>query len=337
LPATISGRSDRLGSDIKLAAVVRAAVLAARVMDYVAAAAAAEQLRKLVDARPAGAATLRARHALALLDSAGLTLTDNEWGSDEQPSKKLPATNTAYADYLAVKLADDSAAEWPKRRKRIAARLSKERIALLDAMHSPEGSCPTFSVPPVERVSDLVFSGRLSLALDVDVAPGDKPAARQLSLEAWLPRYEKAVELMQRSGSTWSFVANMLNQRGEQNGLSAAGTNTYRKLTELALRHMEALGKLANAHPARFQALGVVTLVYLPTRIAKSLVDDDTTSLWGIKVVDGVIPNGLRLSELQEFYLAATLAVFLGSIYMRLKHLPEVGVVGVAADDEQEE
>lgn len=54
----------------------------------------------------------------------------------------------------------------------------------------------------------------------------------------------------------------------------------------------------------------LVTLVYLPTRIAKQVYAGDS------------IPTALRLSELQEYYLAATLAIFVGSIYVRLKHLP---------------
>jgi len=51
----------------------------------------------------------------------------------------------------------------------------------------------------------------------------------------------------------------------------------------------------------------LATIVYLPTRISR--------------LVYGETPSSLRLSELQEFYFALTLALYVGSLYVRLRDM----------------
>ena len=43
-----------------------------------------------------------------------------------------------------------------------------------------------------------------------------------------------------------------------------AAPPTYKRVTDLALKHVKALTALSAAEPARFQTLGVVGLIYQP-------------------------------------------------------------------------
>jgi len=116
--------------------------------------------------------------------------------------------------------------------------------------------------------ADLFFAPRLPATLARTATPaatagGSEPSG-ELSLEQWLPRYQAMVRLVEGTHTTWAFVASLLHQRGELHGLSAKATASYGRVSELALRHIQALMALADRHPARFRALLVLPHIHQP-------------------------------------------------------------------------
>jgi hypothetical protein len=109
--------------------------------------------------------------------------------------------------------------------------------------------------------------------------PGERAPEGKLGVDAWLPIYERAVRLVDEHHSAWLHVQSLLAQRGELYGLSAAGTQTYMRVSALAQKHVAALGALAAAHPARFQSLGIVGLVFQPGVLADPPLFEAITKL----------------------------------------------------------
>lgn len=253
-----------VGRALATAAALRSALSAAAAFDYVAAATHAERLRDLVRSAPAGdEGAMRARFGLWLLDSAGIALAaPNEEG---EPGPLPPRLSSPYAELLAVQLSrPNHEAAWKARHERITTGLDPARVAALGRMYASEDTCPGPLAPPIEHPADVAFAGMLALALDTEAAPDEAPAAGKLAMPAWLERYAKLVSLVDESGVAWAALTSLLRQRGELYGLTAEGTGAYARVTDLALKHLGGLEKLAAAHPARFQTLGVVTLIYQP-------------------------------------------------------------------------
>jgi hypothetical protein len=254
LEPMVSGDEARLGDDLALAAALTRAFSAAKRFDYAASASQAERLRALF-ARGRGSreSLLRARFALMLLDAAGIALRALDGPPPRDPPLSL---SSAYAQHFAVQLSPDRAAAWRKRRTSIVPALAPERAKLLDRLYE-NPSCPPIVLPPMGASADLFFAGALPLAL----ARGKGDGA---ALAAWLPRYEALVALVDSNGSMWSHAQSVLGERGEVGGLSAGGTKSYARASELGLKHLEALERLAEAHPARFEPLPALALALEP-------------------------------------------------------------------------
>jgi tetratricopeptide (TPR) repeat protein len=257
---------------LEVARTTRAMLLDAGSFDYVSAAHRAERLRALVAPMPHNnEGAMRARFALWLLDSAGIALAAPSTkaapsaAADQEPTTWPAKLSSPYAELLAVQLSrPEHSKAWDARGKRITAGMSAARIRALARMYAPKDSCPAPLAPPIEHASDIAFAGLLAIALDEKAAPDEEPGAGKLSMATWLERYDTLVRVVDTSGSAWAALGSLLRQRGELFGLTAEGTTAYKRVTDLALAHMAALTKLAEAEPSRFQALGVVTLVYQP-------------------------------------------------------------------------
>jgi hypothetical protein len=272
-----SAEPARLAHDLGLDRLVNESLLAAGSFDYAAAATKAEQLRSLLAAAPAAGdeePTLRARCALRLLETAGIAL-ERPAGETVEPSagpRVAPphpggAPGSAQADLIRVQLADEGfEAQWSARRANIVAGLSQDRVAMLDELYRPADRCPSFVAPPMDRPGDLLFGRRLAMAFDPDPArrAGQASGTRGLGIDEWLPRYEALVRMVDETGTTWAMAPTLLAERGALHGLSAEGTATYRRVTELTLRHVAALSALATAYPARFRSFGGLPLAYEP-------------------------------------------------------------------------
>ncbi len=249
-------------ASLRIANLTRSALRSAGEFDYVAAAAATTQLPALIATVGDGdEGALRARFALWLLDSAGIALAGPTLAAPDVPAE----LSSPYAELLAVQLARPEHTEaWSKRGPRIIGGMSAARVRALSRVYAPEETCPAPLAPPIEHASDIAFAALLALALDENAAPDEPAATGKLGMTAWLERYNKLVQLVDGSGSTWAALGSLLRQRGEIFGLTAEGTGAYRRVSDLALAHIAALTKLAEAEPTRFQPLGVVSLVYQP-------------------------------------------------------------------------
>ena len=274
LPAIVGADLGHLKEDVALAGELRATIQAAQQLDYLGAARSAARLSATVAGRARDdEAAMRARFALRQLDIAGITLDDpaedeaeGEATDDSTQAAQPPPfgpKSSPYADWLAVKLTDDGQDRaWQQRRSTIVAAVRPDMVAALDALHAPADTCVDEPIPPMSTVADLPFASMLARSLDARAAPGDAPTAGRASVESWLPLYDRLSELVQQQGATWAFASPLLAQRGELHGLSAEGTTTYGRVTDLALGHVEALSRLAAAEPGRFQTMAVVSLVY---------------------------------------------------------------------------
>jgi len=317
LPAMITTDRALVDDDTRVAATVRAAISAAQSFDYVAAATQADRLFAMVASRPHDdEAAMRARRAIALLDNAGIALvqrTDDERdNSDADEAVDFGDRSTAYADLLAVLAAKpDSQAEWTRRRARITAGMSADRVRLLTHLYGDDEPCAPPQPPPMDSRGDLLFASLVPASLDTQAAPGDVPTAGKLGVEQWLPRYQRMVELVAESNSTWSLAANMLAQRGQIHGLSAAGTATYRKVAALAASHVDGLNRLAVGHPGRFQTLGVVALVYQSGVLGDARLRQKITQL----VQHSVALKIEAATEVSSLYEAALAAFAVGMSY----------------------
>jgi len=270
VPAMVVGAPGRprLQQDVALARGVQEALSAARKFDYVAAAQHADRLRLSTETAPADAEpTLRARYALSLLSAAGIAL-ESEDRTEASARTEAPAGGagraSALGELLRVKLTKgEPHAEWQRRRALIVASLPEDRARLLDAWFKAPDDCQEIPAPPMQHPSDLPFAPMLVRALASQTAAEGLPAG-QLALDEWLVRYERLVRLVASTGTMWSYAPSVLAQRGELHGLSAAGTTTYKQVSDLGLRHLKALSKLAEQSPQRFRLAGLLPLIYAP-------------------------------------------------------------------------
>ncbi|MBI4957082.1 MAG: hypothetical protein HY908_34020, partial [Myxococcales bacterium] len=265
-----------------------AAARAAAAFDYVTAARQAESLAKLASALPPESEPwLRARYLLSLLGSSGLEL-DLPEGATKDPRTEPPDTarSSGYARLLAVLVSPSATADgakrasaapvtataqtrWSAARAALATELGPERLAELDYLYAPEGTCPAPLAPPMDGAGDLLFAHRIGRSLDPSppsahaaAAPAEPAPPGTLPLETWLPRYESMVRFVETSGTTWALAASLVSERGELHGLRAEGTATYGRVSELLHKHVDALRALAGAEPARFRPFPVLSLFY---------------------------------------------------------------------------
>jgi hypothetical protein len=269
-----------LGADLDVEDALRAALAAATALRYGEAALAADRLSGLLDGRGAADEIAeRARYALGLLGSAGLVLDAEETSAptpageaapqapDPEPRPLAPG-DTPYASYLRVVAAKDSRKEWEVRGERVLAGIAADRRDDFASMFVHPRACDARRAPPIEDARDLVFANKLSISLQRDLAA--PLAAGQLPLREWLERYEKLVLLAEPSGAAWSYLPALLYQRGELTGLTAAGSATYRRVTEMGLAHLAALGALEDAYPVRYRSF-----TQLAVALSPGLLGDD--------------------------------------------------------------
>ncbi|MCC6522432.1 MAG: hypothetical protein IT373_07210 [Polyangiaceae bacterium] len=287
VPALAAARDPAaLARELELGRTLDAAARAAAAFDYVTAARQAESLAKLASALPPESEPwLRARYLLNLLGSSGIEL-DLPEGATKDPRTEPPDTaqSSGYARLLAVLVSPTAAADgaksatpatataqtrWSAARAALAKELGPERLAQLDYMYAPEGTCPTPLAPPMDSAGDLLFAHRIGRSLDPSppsapaaAAPAEPAPPGTLPLETWLPRYESMVRFVETSGTIWALAASLVSERGELHGLRAEGTVTYGRVSELLHKHVDALRALAGAEPARFRPFPVLSLFY---------------------------------------------------------------------------
>lgn len=286
LRPVVAADASRLAEDVALAATLGDVLAKAADFDYVAAARGAEELTAQLEARGRGdEAALRARYALSLLGSAGIALVAEESAEDDEPpatspSEGLAAMTTPYASLLALLLSpDDRAAAFERHAPAILPALTPARRAALEQMWGHGEACAEPFVPPMAGLDDLLFAAPFVRSLDRQAAPGQTPARGKLPLDAWLAGYDRLVELVASHGLAWNHAAVLVEERGTVRGLSPEGTASYTKVTTLVTAHMDALGKLAAAEPARFQTLGAVNLAYLPGVLGDRALNEAVTRL----------------------------------------------------------
>lgn len=289
LPPVVAGDPRRVAADVALAAQLEDVFAKASDFDYVGAARGGDELSRMLESRGReDEAALRARYALSLLGSSGIALTvaeedsadDAETASEDDADGGFARKSTPYASLLALILStDDRAAAYDRHAPAIAPALTPERATALERMWGHEDGCGAPFVPPLATLDDLLFAAPFVRALDRDAAPGQAPARGKLPLQDWLPRYDELVELVASHGLAYSHASLLVEERGTVRGLSPEGTASYTKVTTLVSAHMEALGKLAAAEPARFQTLGAVNLAYLPGVLGDRALNEAVTRL----------------------------------------------------------
>ncbi len=275
--AVLAADPAQRSADLGLVTGVEKAYAAADAFDYVSAAQAADRLHDQLLAQ-GGSREIRwrARLALDVLQKTGIALEEPEGRELPDLAPVVPGS-TPYADLLAFRLYKREQAHWDARQKAILAGIPEDRRGAVRQYFAPV-ACPDPFVPPMERLGDLVFSSRYASALDREAAAGAEPATGKLALPAWRTGYERMVELVE-SSHPWMHVSFLLTQRGELDGMSAASGATYKRVTALANKHIEALRKLVAAKPARFDVLGLMPLYYQPGTLSDPALRQALASL----------------------------------------------------------
>lgn len=257
-------------ADLALVRGVDETIAHADAFDYVSAAEGADALHDALLA-PGGSREIRwrARMALDVLRNTSVALETPEGRELPELPPVVPGSSP-YADLLAHRLFGGEDAHWRSRQQAILSGVPEDRRAAVRQYFAPV-ACPDPFVPPMDRLSDLIFAARYAAALDREAAPGAEPAAGKLALPDWRAGYERMVELVE-SSHPWMQVSFLLTQRGELDGMSAASSATYKRVSALGKKHIEALRKLVAAHPARFDVLGLMPLFYQPGALADPML-----------------------------------------------------------------
>lgn len=314
-----------LRRSLLLAATVRRAFDAAGAFRYVEAAKEAASLGSLIERdEPFEEPVLRARYARMVLTGAGLVLEAPQslFGSDPADAKaaKIPpapdpaAADTPYGDVLRVRLADDVAAEWNRRGSKVLPAIAEDRRAVATSTFVPPSTCNAVTAPPAyDRAGDVAFAGLLPGALAgarIEAIAGAQPDSG-LPLTTWYPRYEALVDLVDRTHLAWLEMGLLVRQRGEIAGISPKGTATYKRVTELGLKHIAALHELADAEPERYPGRAELGLAYsggllADDRLRDALIDLTQATTKG-KLARAASPEAIAGSLL--------IAVFTGMTY----------------------
>jgi hypothetical protein len=274
------GEPAHLAKNLELAATVRRAFDAAGTFHYAAAAKEAASItEQLRDRDRFEEPVLRARYAFALLDGAGLVLSPQPvlFGpSVEEPkidtTPPPPAdTDTAYGDMLRVRTNGDGTAEWKRRGAHVLAAIAEDRRKMVDDLFQPAVACAAPALPPsFDRPGDLGLIHLLPDALDGAKTPPIAGPARGnlLPFAAWFARYEAAEALVEKARLGWLEVPALVRQRGEIAGLSSSGTGTYRRVTEMGLRHLAGLRELLDTDPDQYSLGAELAVAYSPGLLA---------------------------------------------------------------------
>ncbi|MFO0588178.1 MAG: hypothetical protein U0441_11590 [Polyangiaceae bacterium] len=314
-----------IAKNIALAVTVRRALAAAGDFRYPDAAKEVAAITAQIDGRdPFEEPVLRARYARNLLWSAGISLDAPQsfFGSDAEDAKSwrlppVPAPSEAdspYGDLLRIRVTDDSAAEWKRRGAKVSAQIAEDRRDLAASYFAPTTTCGAVTLPPAfDRTADMTFAGllpgslagaRIEAISSADPDPG-------LPLSAWYPRYEALVDLVERTRFAWLETSLLVRQRGEIAGISPRGTPTYRRVTDLGLRHIRALRELADAAQERYPGRAELGLAY-----SGGLLTDDRLRDALIELTDITTKARLaRASDPESITGSLLIAVLAGMTY----------------------
>jgi len=254
---------NNLDADLDLAASVDSMLEHAAMFRYVEVARAAEKMEELMQSRdPRAESSLRARYALSLAASAGISFESSRFSEKTfEPAFPDAATSTPYGDLLRVRAAKDERAAFQKVGERIVAALSEDKRAAMRAMFAPREACVDIPIDGFDAPDDLFLANSVGRRLNTSL--GSKPSsAASLGLTEWLPKYESLVRNVDEARTTWAHAFALTQERGELSGVSLAGTPTHKRVNELALAHIGALSQLVQTHPERARLMSLVTLAY---------------------------------------------------------------------------
>ncbi len=322
--STSAPSAAELTRSIELAATVRRAFDAAGAFRYVDAAREAVSLGTLTETRdPFDEPAMRARYARMVLAGAGLVLESPQslFGSDPDdvkaarvlPVPDIARADTPYGDMLRIRLAEDPTTEWKRRGSKVLPAIAEDRHALAQAYFAPP-SCAALTPPPTfDRPGDIALAGLLagSLAGARIEAIANMTPDGALPLAAWYPRYEALVDLVDRSHLAWLEMGILLRQRGEIAGISPKGTATYKRVTQLGMKHLLSLRELFESEPEKYSGRAELSLAY-----SGGLLADDALRGALIDLTQANTKGKLaRAAEPDQIAGSLLIAVFTGMTY----------------------
>ncbi len=355
-PAVLAeGDTASADSDIGIDTELRLAFEAAAAFQYVNAARHADLLRELVVKRPnTTGSSLRARFALDLLASAGVSLEPAKDAPDLVPLDTIPPDlphTPAYHELLWVRTAANPSQVFQSKGPHILAgiRENKEQTkkALLSSIYRKTGDCSPGPLPLIEYPSDLIFTSRLASSL---ARPDHQPDASHLALPDWYVRYTAAVNAAESSRSFWSYAPNLLFERGQTFGLDPAKSDTHVRMTQLAQQHLKALLALEREAPDRFRTFSQLALVFNPGLLGDQKLREQIIELTRAgaqdkialakdaqSVFDGVLAGvfaGISFPPaIQEAYMTGLAGAFSAKLKGDLSQKTGWGVAGLYAGD----
>ena len=287
------GRSDVqtrhavMAKGIQMDALVNQALGFLAAGSYQEAAAIAVRLDGMFEGEPKDSATsLRANLLVRRARSFGTDFPKTEESESEVEDelavweKGSPAQGP-YAAWLRVLMAgNDTAKAWVKHRATVAPALSPNRLELADVLwgYDPvagERRCEVEKqpLPPTAWSGDLLFANRLGfLAKNSEISPAD-----------WTRAYDALVKEVERNGMAWAAIPSLLYERGELPGMSARGSSTHQRVTQLAVNHLRALERFQKTAPDKYGPSGQLTIALQPgalsdpaiARVLQRLVEDN--------------------------------------------------------------
>jgi hypothetical protein len=290
-PAVHTKLAD-VARDASLDGAIRKAFVAAKAGDYVTASGAVDALAALLDKAPEfDEPVLRARYARAILSAGGIELEAKTSSDEEQVTPVAPppaSTDSPYGDFLRVRLAKDERAEWARRSAKILPAIAEDRRALIETFQAMRSGCgAALKAPPIEGPRDLMFGPMLVASLaPAEVSEADATAHGMLTLSEWLKRYDALVRQIDRAKLGFYYAPTLVFQRGELRGLSAAGTATYRRVTEIVTQHIAASKRLEEAEPSRYRPLALLSFALSPGALSDDAIRDATSKLSQASIQD---------------------------------------------------
>lgn len=221
---------------------------------------------------PESAAGLRARYFVgrAYLFGGGPAVDEAKQGqsrtNDPDDTTRAAQADGAgqgpYAAWLRVLLEpDDTAAAWSKRRETLREALSQERFQVLDDLYAyaPGGASARCEASrrPIGKAAwqgQPFFVHRLAY----------EARAGLLGTTDWARAYEAIVRTTEAKGLGWYALGGLLAQRGDLPGLTVTDSALYKRVTQLAVRHIAALHKFQATAPKLYQPGGQLTIALLP-------------------------------------------------------------------------
>lgn len=299
---------EHLDADIDLLGATDYMLENAAKFRYVEAARAAERVEQLLQAcDPQAEPSMRARYALSLVASAGISFESSSLSAKPfDPVFPDAATSTPYGDLLRVRAAKDDRAAFQKVGERIVVALSEDKRAAMRAMFAPREACLDIPIDGFDAPDDLFLANTIGRKLNTSL--GSKPSSTAtLGLTEWLPKYEALVRNVDEAQSTWAHAFALTQERGEIGGVSLAGTPTHKRVNELVSAHIGALSQLVQTHPERARLMSIVTLAYARGIIGTPTLRDALVDLLrrSVETRMSVAPDA---STLFESSLAGVLA-----------------------------